>query len=170
MSQKDAEAFVRQLSPIINNKDGRVAEIPVNTIGKILRHKGYDISRIIKHISLLYKTSLPLWSELGIPRKNHKTHWNITEYHHYLNKFSDGNNEFNIRITLFEEKAKTGKKGKNYIHSIAISEIFINKKGEGLDRFRAIDPGVKAPSPFIDLKLQQLLESVKGNDTGFIIN
>jgi hypothetical protein len=163
MSQKEAEAFVRQLPPIKNTKDERIAEIPVNTIGKILRHKGYDISRIIKHISSFYKTSLLLWSEFGIPRKNHKIHWNIIEYHHYLNKFSDGISEFNIRITIFEEKAKIGKKGKNYIHSIAISDIATNKNGEGLDRFRVINPGVKDSSPFIDIKLQQFFESVKRN-------
>ena len=57
-SQKAAEDYVRSLLPIKNINDGRMAEIPVNTIGKIIKHKGYDISRIIKLLPSLYETSI----------------------------------------------------------------------------------------------------------------
>jgi hypothetical protein len=163
MSQKAAEDYVRRLSPICNDKDGRIVEIPVNTIGKIYRHKGYDISRIIGYIPELYKTSIFLWSEPVMSKKGHKWHWNIKEYHHYCNKFFDGIDEYIIRITIFNLKAKAGKKGKNFIHSTAISNVFY-KNGDGsLDRVRVIDPGVSNPSPFIDIKLMHFLDSVKKN-------
>jgi hypothetical protein len=42
ISQKEAEQSVNK--EIVNKNDGRISLIPVNTIGKIYRHKGYDIS------------------------------------------------------------------------------------------------------------------------------
>jgi hypothetical protein len=162
MSQKEAEDFVRLLSPMRNVNDGRIAEIPVNTIGKIIRHKGYDVSRIFSYIPKFFETSIFGWSEPVIQKKGHKPHRNIKEYHHYINKFLDETGVYYIRITLYEENTKTGKKGRNYIHSTAISYDINKKSDEGFDRVRVIDPGVKnTASLFYDIKLQQFLESVK---------
>jgi len=83
-----------------------------NFIGKIINHKGYDISRIINFIPFLYETSLLGWSEPEIQRKEHKYHPNIKAYHNYINKFSDRNGEYFIRFTIREEKAKKNKNRK----------------------------------------------------------
>jgi hypothetical protein len=165
MSQKAAEAFVRQLPPILNIKDGRIAEIPVNTIGKILRNKGFDISRIIRSLPEIYATSVLGWSETEIYKESHKKHLNIKEYRHYISKITDNNaNKYYFRFTVHEVNMKHGKTGKCYIHSVIISNILAYKNGDGLDRFRENSPGVKDPSPFIDIKLQQFLGYVKGNE------
>ena len=104
ISQKEAENLARTFKQIKNINDGRIAEIPINTIGKIIKHKGYDFSRIIEHIPVLYKTSILGWSEPEKQREGHKHHPNINEYHHYINKFSDEIDEYYIRFTLNEEK------------------------------------------------------------------
>jgi hypothetical protein len=161
MSQKAAEDYVRQLSPIRNNKDGRIVKIPVQVIWKILSHRGFDISLIIKNIPDLYRFSVLAWSESEILKEGHKSHPNIKAYHNYINKFKYNENEYFIRFTVTEEKVKPGKVGRNLIHSAAVSRIAINKNGDSLQRIRLVDPGEANLSPFIDLKLIHFLDSVK---------
>jgi len=164
LSQKEAENIVRSFNPIKNINDERIAEIPISTIGKIIKHKGYDVSRIINSIPVLYKTSLLGWSEPEIHRKSHKYHPNIKEYHHYVNKFNDGIEEYFIRFTLSEEKvkkAKIKKNGKNYIHSTFISSVTIYKNGDDSQRIRENSPGEANSSPFYDLRIMDFFNSVK---------
>ena len=126
--QKTVEAEVRVWPPFCNVIDNRRAEVPVNTVGKILNHKGYDISTIVDAILLLYKTSICIISEPEAILQGHKRHPNIVAYHHYLNRFKDSNgDEYFIRFTLFEEKSRK-EAGKNLIHSIFISDVNIYKK------------------------------------------
>jgi len=161
LSQKEAESIVRSLIPIRNINDDRIAEIPVNTIGKIIKHKGYDISRIIELLPSLYETSIFGWSEPEIKRERHKDHPNIKEYHHYINKFSDENSEYYIRFILHETIVKPGRIGKNYIHSTAISNIKSHKKDDSSDCLRDTCTGKKNTSPSYDYKLMHFLNSVK---------
>ncbi|MCL2802125.1 MAG: hypothetical protein FWD28_10240 [Treponema sp.] len=161
LNQKEAENIVRSFSPIKNLNDERIAEIPVSTVGKIIKHKGYDVSRIINYIPALYETSLLGWSEPEVHQKGHKYHPNIKEYHHYINKFNDGIGEYFIRFTLSEEKAKKVKIGKNYIHSTFISSVTIYKNGDGSQRIRENSPGEASSPPFYDLRLINFFNSVK---------
>jgi len=161
MNQKEVEYLIRSFGNMKNINDGRIAEIPISTIGKIIKHKGYDISRIIFSIPILYKTSLLGWSEPEIYRKDHKHHPNIKEYHHYINKFSDGIMEYYIRFTLNEERVKKIKIGKNYIHSTFISRVTIYKNGDGSQRIRENCPGEVSTPPFYDSRLIDFLNSVK---------
>jgi hypothetical protein len=158
ISKKDAEKQANK--EIVNKKDGRISVIPVNTVGKILGHQGYDISIIYNCIPLLYETSILGFSEAEIQREGKNPKTNVKEYHHYFNKFSDGIGKYNIRITLYEEKSRTKKRGKNYIHSTAISEIEINENGEDSQRIRVMYPGEANSSPFVDLKLKYFINSV----------
>jgi len=161
ISQKEAENLARTFGQIKNINDGRIAEIPISTIGKILRHKGYDFSKIIEHIPELYKTSILGWSEPEKQREGHKHHPNIKEYHNYINKFSDETDEYYIRFTVSEEKIKRRKHSKNYIHSAFISAIVIYKNGDGSQRIREKSPGETSTSPSYDYKLMDFLDSVK---------
>jgi hypothetical protein len=171
-NKKEVEslAFVFEQKQITNNSDGRIAVVAKNTIGKILNHKEYDISQIIEHIPSLYETSLLGWSESEIPKEGHKPKPNIKGYHHYVNKFADGTGEYFIRFTLHEEKAKPGKKGKSYIHSTAISDIAIYKKGDHSQRIRDTYPGEANPSPFYDSRLADFFDSVKSDSVSKIVD
>jgi len=160
-NQKEVEAITRSFEKIKNRRDGRIARIPVNTIGKIIKNKGYDISKIIEYIPFLYETSLFGWSELEKLSERHKAHPNIKEYHNYINKFTDGTGEYFIRFTLAEEKVKPGKIGESIIHSTAISNIEIYKKGDHPQRIRDYLPGRNRPTAFYDLKLAEFFNSVK---------
>jgi len=169
-SKKEFEEMARSFKQIKNNIDGRITDIPRNTIGKIYGHKGYDISRIIEHIPTLYETSISGWSEPEIQREGHKPRTNIKAFHHYINKFTDGTGEYFIRFTINEEKTKPGKDAKNKIHSTAVSDITIYKKGDGPQRIRGIYPGEANSSPFHDSRLAVFFNSVKPYSVSKIID
>ena len=161
LSQKDAENMVRSFSVVKNINDGRIAEIPINTVGKIIKHKEYNTSRILKSLPSLYESSLLAWSEPEKKREGHKYHPNIKGYHHYINKFINGNTEYYIRFTLHETNVKLGKISKNYIHSTAISNTNIYKKDDGPNCIRDTCTGKMNSSPFYDLRLMDFFNSVK---------
>ena len=153
--KKTAENIARAFSPITNVNDGRTAIFPIETVGKILHHKGFDFSRIIEDIPYLYETSVLGWSEPEIPKAGHKAHPNIKEYHHYVNKFTDGANEYYIRFTVSEEKTRPGRAGRNLVHSAAISNIAVYKKSDRSQHGRVTFPGEASRPPFVDRKLQE---------------
>ncbi|MDR3191627.1 MAG: hypothetical protein LBT87_01025, partial [Treponema sp.] len=155
VSQKEAEKIAASFGTLQNQSDGKATELPIATIGKIIYHQGFDVSRIIRDIPALYNTSIQGWTEQEIPKEGHKSHPNIQEYRHYINKFTDGTDEYYIRFTVTEEKTKPGKTGRNLIHSSAISEVSVYKNGDDSQRIRLKVPGEANSSPFIDKRLQQ---------------
>jgi hypothetical protein len=165
MGQKAAEETVKAFPPMTNINDGRKARLPVKTIGKILRHRGFDLSRIIKNIPELYETSLWGWPEPEILKPGHKIHTNIKTYHHYINKFTDGDGEYYIRFTVNEENTRPGIANRNFIHSAAVSDIAIYKKSDGSQRDWLKVPGEASPSPFVDRKLQEFFGLFNNNIT-----
>jgi len=158
IGKKAAEDVVRGFPAMVNRNDGRGVRFPVDTIGKILRHRGFDLSLIVKSVPELYETSLRGWSEPEIPKPRHKVHVNTKEYHHYVNKFFDGGCEYYIRFTVNEEITKHGKDARNFIHSVAVSDVAIYKKGDGSQRYRLLVPGEVSPPPFVDRKLQEFFD------------
>jgi len=161
LDQKSAKELVRGFLPITNISDGRTARFPVESVGKILRNNEFDISQIIRDIPRLYETSILIWSELEFQQIGHKPHPNISEYYHYINKFSDGSNEYYIRFTVPEERAgRTGGNGRSFIHSAIISDTTVyNKKGDGSQQARVILPGEKSLSPFVDKRLREFFDA-----------
>ena len=161
LSKKDAEKISRSFGEMKNHRDGRVVTLPNSTIGKIIGHHGFNVTMIAGELANLYITSVPAWSEPEIQKEGHKRHPNIEAYHHYVNKFVTGDGEYFIRFVVNERKVKPGKKGGNYIHSTAISDVRIYKNGDSRNLTGIIDPGRTRQSPFIDKKLQQFFDSVK---------
>ena len=160
IDQKCTEDAIRQWSFMKNKDDSRIAIFPVNTVGKILNHKGYYISTIINAIPFLYETSIRIISEPESIKVGHKNHPNIAAYHHYLNHFTDSKGDaYFIRFSLFEEKSRKGT-GRNIIHSIFVSDSNIYKKKTSDSNMTGIiapDERIKTPS---DLKLQHFFASV----------
>ena len=81
---------------MVNQADGRIATLPVQRIGKIIGHKGFNVATIFEDLVNLFETSILLWSEPEIQREGHKSHDNIKAYHHYLNKFAYGSGQYFI--------------------------------------------------------------------------
>lgn len=148
MDKKAAENAVRAFGGMTNVNDGRTVTLPLAAVGKILRHKGFDFSRIIKDIPELYKTSLFGWSEVEDLKPGHKEHVNIKVFHQYVNKFTNGDGKYYIRFTVREEKGRPPQSGRSLIHSAAVSDITIYKKGGHSQRIWGIDPGEASPPPF----------------------
>jgi hypothetical protein len=169
-NKKETEAIARSFKPIKNKNDGRIAKIPVNAIGKIINHKGYNITKIIESIPSLYETSLLGWSEKENQVENRKAHPNVKGYHNYINKFTDGTGQYYIRFTLTEEKAKPLKDGENKIRSTAISDIDVYKKGDHSQRIRDYLPGRNEPTALYDKRLAEFFNSVKANSVSKIID
>jgi len=158
IGKKAAENIARNFSAMTNVNDGRTAILPMESIGKILRHKEFDFSRIIKDIPELYTTSLLGWSEPEILKDGHKAHSNIKEYHQYVNKFTDGDSVYYIRFTVNEEWAKPKRTARNLIHSAAVSDITVYKKGDHSRHIQLLNLGEASPSPFVDRKLQEFFD------------
>ncbi|GHU04631.1 hypothetical protein FACS1894205_3180 [Alphaproteobacteria bacterium] len=162
LDKKAAKDLVRGFSKMENKRDHRVVELPVGTVGKILRHQGFDVSTILLDLPGLYEGAIYGWNEDDNPQEGHKPHNNIAAYHNYINKFSapDGK-EYYVRFTLKEMKAKPGKTGNNLIHSTAISDVTINEDAGT----QQSDPGsslVLGGRPALrDAKLQDFFNSVK---------
>jgi len=169
LTKKEAEALISN-KKLINKNDGRKADIPVSTIGKIISHKGYNTAQLIKDIPALYEKSLYGWSETENNNEEQKRHTNIKRYHHYINKFNDGINDYFIRFTLHEENTKRKKEGRNLIHSAAISDIAIYKKTMAPVVSGTINPGVKNSSSFIDNKLIQFFDSVNPDSISKVVD
>jgi len=164
LTQSQAKELARTFPKhLVNKNDGRVVIFPVATIGKIYSSKNNNTIKIIKDIPYLYETSIYAWSEPETWFEGHKEHSNIKEYHYYLNKFNDGDNDFYIRITIPEEyQGKTGE-ARKVIHTATVSEISVYKKGDLSRQSPVIRRGASDKSPLIDRKLQEFLYTVEYN-------
>jgi hypothetical protein len=163
ISQREAREIVRNFpKEIVNISDGRVVSFPVATVGKINSSKNPNVIRVIRDIPELYRTSIKAWSEPEIVFAGHKSHPNVKEYHHYINKFTDGTDEYFIRITVPEDKIGRAGITRNIIHAATVSEIALYKKEKDDPTQRALVTyrGEGSQSPFVDKKLQEFFASI----------
>ncbi|MDR2504324.1 MAG: hypothetical protein LBD82_08120 [Deltaproteobacteria bacterium] len=165
LNKEGAESLARSFGKMENKSDGRIAELPVNTIGKILRHKGFDVSTILADIPGLYENALYGWPEELSHAKGKPEHSSIEGFRHYVNKFSDSSGEYFIRFAVQEKKGRQGKTGDSQIHSTIISEISVYRKnkGDAREQVGIINPLSPDASPFVDKKLQNFFNSVKSD-------
>ena len=163
------ENQAQKFGEITNINDKVKATIPVSSIGKILKHKGFDIASIFNSLNNLFETSLIAFSEPEKIKAGHKQHNNIEQYHHYINKFTDGKgNTYYIRFTLHQEKSKKGYgKGKNFIHSTFISDVNVynaNNNKTGNTAMTPILTNTGRTALPVDYKLQNFFNSAKEFD------
>lgn len=162
LEKKDVEERFVSFGEVENKRYGVKATFPVNTAGKVVRHKGFDVTQISEALPRLFESSVLAKSEPEENMPGHKRHNNIALYHHFVNKFSIDGKEYYIRFTATEEKRKRPTNERT-VHSTAISEVEIyqdDKKDASAVRLRVIDPGVAEQASFFDKKLAQILDSV----------
>ena len=117
LTEKKAEEELEGFGLVDNQYLGKTA-FPKSFAGKILYHKGFPASMIIKHFADLYKDAILLnsGSEKDYPNKQHKKHNNIAAWHNLVNKFKIGTDkdkdedEYYIRFTVKEGKVAANKK------------------------------------------------------------
>lgn len=125
MSQKEAEAVVGELPVGENKYDGRKVNWVKSSIGKILRHKGFDASLLVPRLKDVFDNSVHILSEDEIQREGHKSHANFKGYHHYAGKISLAGKEYYVRFTI--QEVNTHKKDfvPNQLHSAFVSDVEI---------------------------------------------
>ena len=166
LDKKAAEAVFSTFGEVENPRYGTYATFPKSMVGKIIKHRGLDVSQMLTDIPRLFSSSVLALVEPEYKKEGHKEHPNILAYHHYVNKFTADGTTYYIRFSLREEKTKNRAKpsAKRILHSTGISDIQIyeeNKKDVSSQRIRVSDPGEESKTSFVDHRLAELFDSVK---------
>ena len=166
LDKKAAEAVFSTFGEVENPRYGTYATFPKSMVGKIIKHRGLDVSQMLTDIPRLFSSSVLALVEPEYKKEGHKEHPNILAYHHYVNKFTADGTTYYIRFSLREEKTKNPAKpsAKRILHSTGISDIRIyeeNKKDVSSQRIRVSDPGEESKTSFVDHRLAELFDSVK---------
>ncbi len=147
-----------------NRLDGREVRFVNSTLGKILRHKGFDVSTLIPQLKEVFESSVPIYSEAEKVRAGHKAHPNFRGYHNYLGKIAANGREYLVRFTVQEKKAKTEtiKKGfvPNEMHSVFVTDVEIYSAIPAVHTKNGLAT-VAGESAIHDSKLQQFFEKAR---------
>ena len=166
-TEEEIEDIYGSLSQGVNKYDGRIVDFVHSTLGKILRHKGFDYRLIVPKLKDIFDDSVPVLSEKEQTKEGHKIHGNFEGYHHYLGKVSLDGNDFYVRLTVQELHTNPSKKKPvgftpNQLHSAHISDVEIyNADQHPVDSQiinRATDD---VTSTKYDAKLHDFLKSAK---------
>ncbi len=150
-----------------NIYDGRIVEFVNVSLGKILRHKGFDYRQIVPQIKTLFDKSVPIFFEKELLKPGHKVHGNYEGYHHYLGKIEMDGRNYYVRFTVQELHTNPTKKKSpgftpNQLHSAHISDIEIYSADLHPVNSQIINRATDNEiSTNIDTKLQKYLESAK---------
>jgi hypothetical protein len=93
MSKVDAEVFFASLTGIVS-PDGFKTSFPKTTVQKIRKHRGFDVTTIIKDLRILFEKAIFIGEESSkgaytdVDGRLHKGKPNIDSYKNYVNKGS----------------------------------------------------------------------------------
>ncbi len=164
-STKQIKEIYYGLENGVNKFDNRNVRFVNSTLGKILRHKGFDTKQIIPKLKDIFDNSVPILSEAEQQRKGHKPHPNFKGYYHYLGKVNVDGKEMFVRFTVQEKNAKpqTIKKGfvPNELHSTFISDIEIYNANPAVHTSIIPKATNTGDGVISDTKLQNFFKSAK---------
>jgi hypothetical protein len=169
MEQEEAEKVFGEWKDI-QSPDGFTTIFPKRIVGKIKRHRGFNVMTIIADLRSLFEDSIyigPSKSKgeyLDGSGRKHKDKPNIDEYKNYVNKFTapDGS-EYYIRFTSQVERVsrkRINSAPRHELHSTAISEVRIYKTANPPTRAGLSTPGEGGSAAFVDKILSDFLDSV----------
>lgn len=162
-SVKQIEEIYQSLDNGVNIYDNKNVRFVNSTLGKLLRHKGFDTKQIIPQLKQIFDNAVPILSETEQAKEGHKQHTNFKGYHHYLGKIKVDGREMYIRFTVQElnAKAKTLKDGfiPNELHSTFVSDIEIYNANPAVISGKS--PATNTSDGVTDTKLQQFFEKAK---------
>lgn len=125
----DAKVAYSALENGMNALDGREVRFVNSTLGKILRHRGYDTSRLVPHLKEVFDAAIPIGfeAERAMPARGdgtpHKEHRNFVGYHNYLGKIADGGRTYFVRFTVQELRTRSKSFVPNELHSTFVSDV-----------------------------------------------
>ncbi|MDR3049205.1 MAG: hypothetical protein LBV16_05125, partial [Elusimicrobiota bacterium] len=162
LNKKEIEKTFRNIGEIKNADIGNVL-LPINTAGKIISHKGFDISTIVKFFPEMFSDAILIESLDN--NNNHKQHNNIKSWHNLLNQFKIGNDTYFIRFTVKENKVgrnSGNEQGDKLLHSSFVSDVAIYKKAGGESNLSGIINPARTLPP-TDAILQQYIDAVNNS-------
>ena len=162
ISQKEAEQIVAGLKPGENIHDGRKASWVKSSIGKILRHKGFDNSRLIPMLKDVYDQSIHILSEAEEHKEGHKAHSNFKGYHHYVGKITADGKDYYVRFTLQETNTRRKDIIPNQLHSVFVSDIEIMSAESRVNTGNT--PATATNNARVDAKLAKFLHVAKSTE------
>lgn len=108
-----------------NKHDGRKVSWVKSSIGKVLRHKGFDALLLVPRLKDVFDGSVRILSEDEMPKEGHKAHPNFKGYHHYVGKVGLGGKEYYVRFTIQEVNTRKSDFVPNQLHSAFVSDVEI---------------------------------------------
>ncbi len=157
LTQKEAEFVVELLKAGENKIDGRKTTWIKSSVGKILRHKGFDSSLLIPRLKEVFDESIPMADEQEEQKEGHKLHPNFVGYHHYVGKIKYSGVEYYVRFTLQEVRIKRRDLIPNQFHSTFVSEVKIYSTDIRINTGNT--PAIANVSAmFVDAKLRKFFE------------
>jgi len=167
LDKKAVEEAFRHFGLVENKTDGSKVTFPINTAGKIARHKGFDTKRIAQALDRLFARAVLMVSELEEPRERHKVHiQSIEAYHHYVSPFDLEGRSYYLRFTVHQMQAgrkhPKGTRGSSFVHSSFVSEVSAYEKSANSPLSVGVwDNPVLAGDVALDAKLAQWLAAGK---------
>ena len=164
----DAKKAYASLANGKNVIDGREVRFVNTTLGKILRHKGYDTSRIIPHLKEIFDVAVPVgFEQERAPSVRgdgtlHKEHRNFVGYHNYVGKIVDVGRTFYVRFTVQELKTRSKTFIPNELHSTFVSDIALYSEADQLALNSAKGAGKVGAVGLTDDILAQFFAECKG--------
>lgn len=156
INQKEAEDIVSKMPEGENRLDGRKVLWVKSSVGKILRHRGFDTSLLMPKLKEVYDNSVHIISEQEEKKDGHKEHTNFNGYHHYVGKVELDGTEYYVRFTLQEINTRNKNITPNQLHSAFVSDVEITSANPRVNTGNT--PATAKVGTYMDAKLQNFLK------------
>ena len=140
-----------------NEDDGYAVRFSKEAAGKILRHRGFDQSRIASLLDVIYAKSLWAWDDAVRFEEGKKAHRNFLRYRNYIGKVSVGKSVYYVRFTITETIGDG-----NLVHSTFVSDVRVYDEGAGGLSIPDSNRAKVASAPLTDNRLANWFGAVKG--------
>ena len=160
--KKTAKKLFGDFGCVRNASDGYKVRFSKESVGKILRHRGFDQSSILAVLDKVFEGSLWAWDDPVRYEEGKKRHRNFLRYRNYVGKVLSSERVLFVRFTITETMGDG-----NLVHSTFVSDVrlYEDKSAGGLstpDNNRA-----KVASALLtDDRLANWFASVNGGGMG----
>lgn len=160
--KKTAKKLFGDFGCVRNASDGYEVRFSKESVGKILRHRGFDQTSILAVLDKVFVGSLWAWDDPVRFEEGKKRHRNFSRYRNYVGKVLSGGQVLFVRFTITETIGDG-----NLVHSTFVSDVrlYEDKSARGLstpDNNRA-----KVASALLtDDRLANWFASVNGDGLG----
>lgn len=167
-NKDETEDIYRQISFATNENDNNRVFFPFRSLGKILRHKGFNQKTIIPYLTDIFTKSIPFLTEDEIHKEGHKEHPNFKGYKHYIGKISFNGNIYYVRFTIQMLKTAPGKQyatdfSDKQFHSTFVSDVRVyeNNIGNTSITTSGYYRTMEDIPEYVDTKVKEFLEKAK---------